>query len=87
MKENKLKNKLVFFLHTCFTVAKDSGAGKSAYFYDYLRLLDFYAYSSIKTLAKKITSESAIEIHHLSSASFKITGSFTKFPLSSIIGQ
>ena len=60
MKENKLKNKLVFFLHTCFTVAKDSGAGKSAYFYDYLRLLDFYAYGSIKTLAKKITFDNAM---------------------------
>ena len=40
-----------------------------------------------KVLGKKITSESAIEIHHLSSASFSITGSFTKFPSSSIIGQ
>ena len=40
-----------------------------------------------KPFAKKITSESAIEIHHLFSANFKITGSFTKLPLSSIIGQ
>ena len=37
--------------------------------------------------AKKITSESAIEIHHLSSANLSITGSLIKFPLSSIIGQ
>ena len=40
-----------------------------------------------KVFGKKITSESAIDIHHLSSANFKITGSFTKLPLSSIIGQ
>ncbi len=60
MQQNRLKHKLVFFLHTCFTVAKDSGSGKSAYFYDYLKLLDFYAYGSIKTLAKKITFDNAM---------------------------
>ena len=60
MQQNKLKHKLVFFLHTCFTVSKDNGAGKSSYFYDYLRLLDFYAYGSIKDLAKKITFDNAM---------------------------
>ncbi len=60
IKQNKLKHKLIFFLHTCFTVAKDGGAGKSAYFYDYLRLLDFYAYGSIKVLAEKITFDNAM---------------------------
>ena len=60
MQQNRLKHKLVFFLHTCFTVAKDSGSGKSAYFYDYLKLLDFYAFGSIKTLAKKITFDNAM---------------------------
>ena len=44
-------------------------------------------YPEAKPFAKKITSESAIDIHHLSSANFKITGSFTKFPASSMIGQ
>ena len=34
MQQNKLKHKLVFFLHTCFTVSKDNGAGKSSYYYD-----------------------------------------------------
>jgi len=53
MQQNRLKHKLVFFLHTCFTVAKDSG-------YDYLKLLDFYAYGSVKTLAKKITFDNAM---------------------------
>lgn len=60
MQQNKLKHKLTFFLHTCFTISKDGGAGKSAYFYDYLRLLDYYAYGSIKTLAKKITFDNAM---------------------------
>ena len=40
-----------------------------------------------RPFAKKITSESAIDTHHLSSANFSTTGSLTKFPESSIIGQ
>ncbi len=44
-------------------------------------------YPEAKPFAKKSTSESAIDIHHLSSANFKTTGSLTKFPESSIIGQ
>ena len=44
-------------------------------------------YPVAKPLAKNITSESAIDIHHLSSASFKTTGSLTKLPELSIIGQ
>ena len=50
-----LKYKLSFFLHTCFTVGKDSGVGLSPFFFDHIRLLDFYALGNIKTLAKKIT--------------------------------
>jgi len=57
--QNCLKHKLVFFLHSCFTVSKDDGVPKSSYFYDYLRLLDFYAYGNIKTLAKKITFDNS----------------------------
>lgn len=60
LKQNTLKHKLIWFLHTCFTVSKDNGAGKSAYFYDYLQLLDFYAYGSVKDLAKKITFDNAM---------------------------
>ena len=60
MNQISLKHKLSFFLHTCFTVAKDDGAGAATYFYDYLRLLDFHAFGSIKTLAKKITSDNAM---------------------------
>ncbi|MFD0992414.1 DUF1800 domain-containing protein [Tenacibaculum geojense] len=55
-----LKHKLSFFLHTCFTVSKDGGSGAATYFYDYLRLLDFYALGNIKTLAKKITLDSSM---------------------------
>ena len=60
MNQNSLKHKLSFFLHTCFTVAKDDGAGASTYFFDYIRLLDFYALGNIKTLAKKITLDNAM---------------------------
>jgi uncharacterized protein (DUF1800 family) len=58
--QTSLKHKLSFFLHTCFTVAKDDGAGAATYFFDYLRLLDFYALGNIKTLAKKITLDNAM---------------------------
>ena len=59
-KQNNLKHKLIFFLHTTFTLSKDNGVGKSSYFYDYLKLLDFYAFGNIKTLAKKITYDNGM---------------------------
>ena len=59
-KQNNLKHKLIFFLHTTFTVSKDNGVGKSSYFYDYLKLLEFYAFGNIKTLAKKITYDNGM---------------------------
>ncbi|TXG38951.1 DUF1800 domain-containing protein [Seonamhaeicola maritimus] len=55
-----LKYKLSFFLHTSFTVAKDNGVGLSPFFFDHLRLLDFYALGNIKTLAKKITLDNGM---------------------------
>lgn len=60
MQQVNLKHKLSFFLHTCFTVGKDSGAGASTHFYDHLRLLDFYALGNLKTLAKKITLDNSM---------------------------
>lgn len=60
LNEVSLKHKLSFFLHTCFTVGKDSGVGLSPFFYDHIRLLDFYALSNIKTLAKKITLDNGM---------------------------
>lgn len=60
MQNVNLKHKLSFFLHTSFTVGKDSGAGAATYFYDHLRLLDFYALGNLKTLAKKITLDNAM---------------------------
>jgi len=59
-KQNNLKHKLIFFLHTTFTVSKDNGVGKSSYFYDHLKLLEFYAFGNIKTLAKKITYDNGM---------------------------
>lgn len=60
MQQINLKHKLSFFLHTSFSVGKDSGVGAATYFYDHLRLLDFYALGNIKTLAKKITLDNGM---------------------------
>lgn len=60
MNQVSLKHKLSFFLHTCFTVGKDSGVGAATYFYDHIRLLDYYALGNIKTLAKKITLDNGM---------------------------
>ncbi len=49
-----LKYKLSHFLSTCFTV-ETSGSGTPTEFYDYIRLLLFYAYGNYKTLAIKMT--------------------------------
>ncbi|WP_248722220.1 DUF1800 family protein [Seonamhaeicola sp. ML3] len=58
--QTTLKYKLSFFLHTCFTVGKDSGVGAATFFFDHLRLLDFYALGNIKTLATKITLDNGM---------------------------
>lgn len=58
--QNTLTHKLTFFLHTSFTVSKDSGSGASTHFYDHLRLLEHFAYGNIKTLAKKITFDNSM---------------------------
>ncbi len=60
MHQTSLKHKLSFFLHTCFTVGKDSGVGAATYFFDHLKLLDFYALGNIKSLAKKITLDNGM---------------------------
>ena len=60
MNQISLKHKLSFFLHTCFPVGKDDGVGAATYFYDHIRLLDFYAFGNIKTLAKKITLDNGM---------------------------
>ncbi len=60
MNQISLKHKLSFFLHTCFTVGKDDGVGAATYFYDYMRLMEFYAFGNIKTLAKKITLDNGM---------------------------
>ncbi len=58
-----LEHKLTMFLHTCFTLSKDEGTSHSTYFYDYLRLLQFYAYGDIRELANKITRDNAMSIY------------------------
>lgn len=60
MSQISLKHKLSFFLHTSFTVGKDSGTGPATMFYDHINLLDYYALGNIKTLAKKITLDNAM---------------------------
>lgn len=55
-----LKHKLTFFLHTCFTAAKDDGAGLSTHYFDHIRLLEYYAFGNLKTLAKKVTVDNSM---------------------------
>ena len=56
---NNLKDKLLFFLHTTFTISKGD-VGASHYFYDHLRLLEFYSDGNLRELAKKITLDNAM---------------------------
>lgn len=60
LKQNTLIDKLTWFLFTTFTISKDDGSGKSAHFFDYLNLLQFYADKSVKDLARKITFDNAM---------------------------
>lgn len=60
LNEVSLKHKMTFFLHTCFTVSKDGGVGAATYFYDHIRLLEYYSLGNIKDLAKKITLDHAM---------------------------
>ena len=58
-----LKYKLCHFLSTRFTVEK-SLCGASTYFYDHIRLLQFYATNgNYKSLAKKMTLDNAMLIY------------------------
>jgi uncharacterized protein (DUF1800 family) len=60
MNEVSLKHKLTFFLHTCFTAAKDSGSGFSTNYYDHLRLLELFSYGNLQALSKKITLDNSM---------------------------
>ena len=54
-----LKDKLTFFLHTTFTIA-NADVGASHYFYDHLRLLEYYSLGNLRDLGKKITLDNAM---------------------------
>ena len=54
-----LQDKLQFFLHTTFTIASGD-VGASHYFYDHLKLLEYYSVGNLKVLAKKITMDNAM---------------------------
>ena len=58
--QNTLLDKLTWFLFTTFTISKDDGSGKSAHFFDYVNLLQFYSDKSIKDLARKITFDNSM---------------------------
>ncbi len=58
--QKTLIDKLTWFLFTTFTLSKDDGSGKSAHFFDYLNLLQFYADKSVKDLARKITFDNSM---------------------------
>ena len=54
-----IKDKMMFFLHTTFTIASGD-VGASHYFYDHLRLLEHYSLGNLRDLAKKITLDNAM---------------------------
>lgn len=56
---NNIKDKLLFFLHTTFTISSGD-IGASHYFYDHLRLLQYFSSGNLKELAKKITLDNAM---------------------------
>ena len=56
---NNLRDKLLFFLHTTFTISKGD-VGASHYFYDHLKLLEYYSDGNLRELAKKITLDNAM---------------------------
>ena len=60
IKQSTLIDKLTWFLFTTFTASKDDGSGKSAHYFDYLNLLQFYADKSVKDLARKITFDNSM---------------------------
>lgn len=57
-----IRHKMILFLHNQFTI-NITQAGPSYYYYDYLKLLDFYSFGSIKDLALKMTYSSAMLIY------------------------
>ena len=60
---NCIKDKITFFLHTTFTASKDDGTGASTYYYDHLKLLEFYSKGSLKRLSRKITLDNAMLLY------------------------
>ena len=60
---NSIRDKVTFFLHTTFTTSKDDGTGASTYYFDHLKLLEFYSNKSLKELSKKITLDNAMLLY------------------------
>ena len=60
---NSIRDKITFFLHTTFTTSKDDGTGASTYYFDHLKLLEFYSNGSLKELSKKITLDNAMLLY------------------------
>ena len=60
---NSIRDKITFFLHTTFTTSKDDGTGASTYYFDHLKLLEFYSLGSLKELSKKITLDNAMLLY------------------------
>jgi uncharacterized protein (DUF1800 family) len=58
-----ITDKLTWFLFTTFTISKDDGSGKSAHFFDYLNLVQYYSDKSVKDLAKKISYDAAMSYY------------------------
>lgn len=71
IKSNTLKFKLTHFLSTRFTVEKSTNTGSATDFFDYINLLQKYAFGNYKTLAKKMTLNNSMLLYLNNNANTK----------------
>ena len=71
IKSNTLKFKLTHFLSTRFTVEKSTNTGSATDFFDYVNLLQKYAFGNYKTLAKKMTLSNSMLLYLNNNANTK----------------
>jgi len=60
MNQVSIKQKMIYFWFTSFTVGKDSNGGTAAQYYDYIKILEYYSLGNIKDLAYRITFDNSM---------------------------
>ncbi len=74
---NTLRSKMLLFLHQNWIITLEAlGGNSSFYFYDYLKLLEFYHVGSYKTLAKKMCRDNAMLVFLNGNDNNRIIGSY-----------